>query len=464
MDPNNVPVEEVGANVEVGNDPIPPAAGPVPDPVHRPSGGNGVPDPAHPPQGSLPYRPVVPQPLGMAMELDNAIYQAQLELQNQQYQQQHQAQQLIQARDELFLRQQEVLQQAAQIHQYQQQQQRQFLPMGAGGAPDALQGAQAADHPLDSHRIPVFFGSDKDTFTPQLWIERVERTARLHGWSDQLTVASATNALRDLAAKWYDGCQLHFSLHTWHAFKTQFLRMMTPSAITELEPWTFVKEAIAPRTRDESLLEYFSRVSSLIRRLKLAITDDMPPDQFPLLAMRSVRQLPGAEALPLTDWQAPWLRQREMTQTAMANILAKGAFLSGLSPELQALVRARAPDQRKTMADVFKICQEAEIQNPGISNISAVSKRQKTGPSREKPKHRLLANGQPMICHYCSKKGHGEKECRKRLREGGQLQSAGQRPAAANAQPAHAVTQRDPPGAPISDAERFSAALSKNSY
>lgn len=284
----------------------------------------------------------------------------------------------------------------------------------------------AARLQLDSGRLPLFFASDKDTLTADLWIERVERTASLHVWSEKLTLDTAVNALRDSAAVWYHGAKLVNKFNNWTTFRFNFLACLGKQHVAQADCCTYLLNMLKPKAKGETLLVFYGRVLSNIQLFLDMMGSDLPPTSAGELhtdpAIRALTRLPNAPVIPVTSWQKCWFAQRELTHQAIRMHLAKSVFFAGLPLNIKTAMKNRSADQWNTVDQCLRLAMDIELSNTEANPdqpVSAVTfKRQRTGPSQ---KQRTMANGQPMVCHYCKKKGHGQRECRKRIAENGAI-------------------------------------------
>ena len=71
-------------------------------------------------------------------------------------------------------------------------------------AADAANQALAAnnDPGKAQFKVPLFAGSDKDTVTPEQWVETLDRVATVNRWTDRMTADAANECLRGEAHTW----------------------------------------------------------------------------------------------------------------------------------------------------------------------------------------------------------------------------------------------------------------------
>ena len=87
-----------------------------------------------------------------------------------------------------------------------------------------------ADHNVDRAnlvreavtRLPIFTGDDKDAFTPEQWIARIERVRVTTGWNDEETMSFVYVGLRGIALQWYESFKRSGIANTYAAFRTAF--------------------------------------------------------------------------------------------------------------------------------------------------------------------------------------------------------------------------------------------------
>lgn len=71
-------------------------------------------------------------------------------------------------------------------------------------------------------QIPEFGGFEKENV--EMWMQRVETVARIHGASDGVTHLAASGRLIDAAKRWYD-VQMGAALESWHVLKRELICM-----------------------------------------------------------------------------------------------------------------------------------------------------------------------------------------------------------------------------------------------
>ena len=84
-----------------------------------------------------------------------------------------------------------------------------------------------AGRQLDLARIPVWSGVKDAVFTPEQWIDRIEKAkgANAGAWTNDTTMSYVYNALRGDALTWYEALPtLGYDNADWDDFKAAFLR------------------------------------------------------------------------------------------------------------------------------------------------------------------------------------------------------------------------------------------------
>lgn len=109
-----------------------------------------------------------------------------------------------------------------------------------------------------SSQIPQFSGTEEDNV--ELWIEKLESVARLHGCSHDIMLAAATSRLTKTARRWFD-----FSTGTvnesWTVFKSSIINRFKRKIfhglviqIVEARKWLYYKESFSDYAMDKIAL------------------------------------------------------------------------------------------------------------------------------------------------------------------------------------------------------------------
>lgn len=104
-------------------------------------------------------------------------------------------------------------------------------------------------------QIPEFGGADEENVA--LWIQRVERVARIHRVTDDVTLLAATGKLMKSARRWYD-IQTGPALECWNSFKQAIEKMFgkkvpffTAMQRIEKRKWLTAKETFSQYALDK---------------------------------------------------------------------------------------------------------------------------------------------------------------------------------------------------------------------
>ena len=154
---------------------------------------------------------------------------------------------------------------------------------GGDGVPDDQeQGAGAARGADDLNNLltfrPTFFrGTDNDAVTIQQWCTTIEKAMLAGAWSDQRTVDTASENLREEAATWYTNTKNGFRAErasvttTWAAFKQAITNRFEQDR-TATQKVNLIKQL--HHGREERVTSFYERVHMAVRKSFGSIIDD----------------------------------------------------------------------------------------------------------------------------------------------------------------------------------------------
>ena len=282
--------------------------------------------------------------------------------------------------------------------------------------------AQMNVHGNGHEKLPLYHGTSADTMPAKTWIERVYRTGVSNNWSENQTLNYAINALRDEAINWYESDKIRDGLDNWTNFRIKFTKLFHKTS-TE-NSMAHIKRLVVKRQQNETILAFYNRVCREMDAINDLIPESAAPDQPHQLQPRSVRSLPGYHDITVPVLQETWQRAFQQRQHDICEFYTMNFFFAGLDTKLQwHLSLKRYTDVLQMRDDAIKYEEIEGIHNHRVDAVqqgqrprSAPAKRQWTGPASKDRKA-------SFECFYCSKKGHSQKECRKRIRENGALKA-----------------------------------------
>ena len=135
----------------------------------------------------------------------------------------------------------------------------------------AAMGAALAAHDRvrRSTDLPLYFGKkDKDTITPYLLVDRLEKAAVIAGWdTDERKCTEFSLILRDQAIQWWKSLvktNPDFNRNNWDAVKAQFLEAYEPK-FTARTTCTSFQELFQKST--ETAHDFYLRVVESLEKM-----------------------------------------------------------------------------------------------------------------------------------------------------------------------------------------------------
>ena len=114
-------------------------------------------------------------------------------------------------------------------------------------------------------RIPIWTGDNKDVFTPEQWLARIEKARVAAAWNEADTLSFIYCSLRGEALLWYDVLKRSGIADTYDAFKTAFLTSYAP-ALTARTATVCLHDI--KQTAQETIVAFYSRVIKAVNDLE----------------------------------------------------------------------------------------------------------------------------------------------------------------------------------------------------
>ena len=322
----------------------------------------------------------------------------------------------------------------------------------------------AHDRVRRSTDLPLFYGrKDKDTITARLLIDRIVTAAGIANWDDARKCQELYMILRDRAILWWNSlADTDIDRANWNALKTNFLACYEPRFTAKTTCTNFGE--LIQRT-GEANLDYYLRVCEAFSKMC-----DARPE-----GMANVRAAAGAAA---ADIKMEGIRDAEkffkhqlylagLREDLRIKVMEAGkATLQEsmtLATELEVIHQDRKRGQIHAVSAVSTTpsddvneadrVNEDDITAEELEAINAIRQRQGRPAFRGNFRRNNNGNGpkKTVVCRYCRKPGHMQKECRARIRANGKMVDANGKPYekkinAANTEETVAVEVKDGAG------------------
>jgi hypothetical protein len=325
-------------------------------------------------------------------------------------------------------------------------------------APDPAMAAALAQHERirRSTDLPLFYGRpDKDTIPARLLIDRIEKAAVIGQWDEPRRCAEFYMVLRDRALMWYDSLEhKDVDLAVFQQLKTAFLQTYESRTTAKTTCANF--NELQQRT-GETVNDFYNRVHAVVKKL-----GDMRPAA---LAAARLAHVGVADDLANNLKNEGSMDERKYWQQML--------FTAGLRDD----IRMKVMDENKdTLSDCFKAAAEHEtllnekrrmqvnavdfdalddvpqtqvdawdeVTLLNVNNIRVQYGRQPfrrsvapaqqqyrrpPGPQRppagppgqqqqQQPQQQQQNPARGVVCHYCHKLNHFQRDCRTRLAKG----------------------------------------------
>ena len=319
-------------------------------------------------------------------------------------------------------------------------------------APAGLQAAlQQHANVKKATELPLFYGNPrKDTISARDLIKRLEKAATTAGWNtDAQKLTQLYLILREDAIVWWDSLadQEIDSENDYNRVKTEFITDFEPKVTART---TCTNLAELHQRPGEPVNAFYLRLFATYRRLCEARPADMNDVKLvPAVAaaataaeQRLIKQegikdmeMYLKHQLLMAGLRDPY--RAEAMKEGKANIRETVKFVAdleaingknqanGLRPGIAAV--SEGIDDNEVTEDI----ETAEhLEAADIEAINALRRRAGKPPFRSGPKKTITFNGQQngVICRYCKKKGHMQRECRSRQRDKAPMVDAAGKP------------------------------------
>ena len=324
----------------------------------------------------------------------------------------------------------------------------------AAAAAAAQQQAMAAalqghDRLRRSTEMPLFFGrKDKDTITARLFIDRIETAARVANWDDARKLSEIYLVLRDRAVIWWNSLEdAGIDRNNWNAVKNEFLASYEPRYTAKITCANFTE---LTQRQGEGVHDYYLRVHDAFSKM----CEAKPAD---IATLRGVPANIAALAVPIAPADLAECKREGIRDAE--KFFKHQLFLAGLNEPIRGRVMEANKEslheamrlaveletihQDRKRGQVAAIYEEEEsaadydadddFGEDEIAAINAIRQRQGKPPFKRNFRRSLgkssSANGKSDVtCRYCKKKGHMQRECRKRIAENGAMTNAEGKP------------------------------------
>ena len=286
--------------------------------------------------------------------------------------------------------------------------------------------------------IPLFYARrDKDTVLPRILIDRIEDAAEIATWNEARKIRELKLCLRERAIIWWKSLKdTNIDTNVWDDVKKEFLTAYEPkyTAKTVCANFTDLKQH-----PDESMNDFLCRIQVAYDRL----LDNKPA------AITTVRTAIAAGA---TEAQV-----KAEGINDMALFFKHQLFLAGVKDslrdrvleagkadlqeslkfarELEAIQNDRKRSSKIAALKAVMPPQEAaaifwdELETEDLDQIAAVRRQQPRSSNQTQARSSGPARGNGprnpnIVCRYCKKKGHMQRECNSRRRDGAPMVDA----------------------------------------
>ena len=297
-------------------------------------------------------------------------------------------------------------------------------------ADNAAAVAAAAATEILTEKIPLFYGTSKDVMTPKNWLVRVKRIRAKQRWNDEQTITSCAQALREMAEDWFQwdiGEKLdEGKTVTFAEFERRFL-IFTGGNASSFKGFLQWPQMLAPRN-GKNLNEYFINIaksSSEWHKGRKPAAEPRPAAWVGYYPTEITSHRHFTSIDPDLIQQIRVFERKEERRETLEEITT-ALFYYGLSTNAREYLRDKDVD---TLWDIREMIQKFELDNkvnklPASASVAAIDDvdafkqgkkqtgpRQQTGPSKKKS----------ITCYYCKKFGHGQQDCRTRIRKGAEM-------------------------------------------
>jgi len=280
--------------------------------------------------------------------------------------------------------------------------------------------------------IPLFYARrDKDTVLPRILIDRIEDAAAIATWDEARKIRELKLCLRERAIIWWKSLRdTTIDIAVWDDVKKEFLTAYKPkyTAKTVCANFTDLKQH-----PDESMNDFLCRIQVAYDRLL-----DNKPDT--ITTVRNTMAAGATEAQVKAEGinDMALFFKHQLFLAGVKDSLRDRVLEAGKADLQESLKFAREleaiQNDRKRAGKIAALKavmppQEAaaifwdELESEDIDQIAAVRRQQPRNSNQAQARSSgpARSNGPRnpnIVCRYCKKKGHMQRECNSRRRDG----------------------------------------------
>jgi len=307
----------------------------------------------------------------------------------------------------------------------------------AGANQQQVQAALLAhDRVRRSTDLPLFYGrKDKDTITARLLVDRIATAAGIANWDGPRRCQEFYMILRDRAVLWWNSlADTDVDRNNWDQLKANFLACYEPK-FTAKTTCTNFSELV--QRSGEANLDYYLRVCDAFAKMC-----DARPEA--LLAVRAAADAAAADVKLEGIKDAEKFFKHQLYLAGLRDDLRVRVMEAGKDTLQESMTLANELEvihQDKRRGQVHAIIQEEDegatvneddFNEEEIAAINAI--RQRYGKPAFRPGFKRNQgnvnsnNKKTVVCRWCKKTGHMQKECRSRIKANGKMVDANGKP------------------------------------
>jgi len=286
--------------------------------------------------------------------------------------------------------------------------------------------------------IPLFYARrDKDTVLPRILIDRIEDAAAIATWDEARKIRELKLCLRERAIIWWKSLRdTTINLAVWDDVKKEFLTAYEPkyTAKTVCANFTDLKQH-----PDESMNDFLCRIQVAYDRLLDNKPATMPTVRATIAAGATEAEVKAEGINDMALFFKHQLFLAGVKDSLRDRVLEAGkADLQEslkFARELEAIQNDRKRSNKIAALKAVMPPQEAaaifwdELETEDIDQIAAVRRQQPRSSNQTQARSSGPArNNGPrnpnIVCRYCKKKGHMQRECNSRRRDGAPMVDA----------------------------------------
>ncbi len=286
--------------------------------------------------------------------------------------------------------------------------------------------------------IPLFYARrDKDTVLPRILIDRIEDAAAIATWDEARKIRELKLCLRERAIIWWKSLRdTTINIAVWDDVKKEFLTAYEPkyTAKTVCANFTDLKQH-----PDESMNDFLCRIQVAYDRLLDNKPATMPTVRTTIAAGATEAEVKAEGINDMALFFKHQLFLAGVKDSLRDRVLEAGkADLQEslkFARELEAIQNDRKRSSKIAALKAVMPPQEAaaifwdELENEDIDQIAAVRRQQprSSNQSQARGPGPARSNGPRnpnIVCRYCKKKGHMQRECNSRHCDGAPMVDA----------------------------------------